>query len=199
MGQAQAAIDPPESVPKGSADDLLSQLAGEEVDRLLADADVQEPPPALANEKGAQVFGPDGGMKRAAPSTVAPAQSAAEDLIRADQATIDQILAAAEAPELPAPEAVSSEHESPTTAAERSALDEVAQDLALQARADDQCPEPIAERTPSPLLIKPLEILNAPMALLPAPVRDAIGKIAILTLFNSIAVILYVLLFRKTH
>ena len=46
------------------------------------------------------------------------------------------------------------------------------------------------------VLIKPLEWVNFPLADADASIRITIGKIAILTLFNAIAVIVYVLVFR---
>lgn len=46
------------------------------------------------------------------------------------------------------------------------------------------------------VLIKPLEWVNFPLADADASIRITIGKIAILTLFNAVAVIVYVLVFR---
>ena len=45
----------------------------------------------------------------------------------------------------------------------------------------------------------PLELLNAPFAAMPETFREVLGKVAILTLFNSVAVLAYVLLFRRHH
>jgi hypothetical protein len=42
-----------------------------------------------------------------------------------------------------------------------------------------------------------LESVNAPLIPLPDAVRDALGKVAILTLVNATAVLLYVLFFRR--
>jgi hypothetical protein len=49
------------------------------------------------------------------------------------------------------------------------------------------------------LLVQILEWINAPMRFLSDPVREAIGKIAILTTCNAAAVILYVMVFRRPH
>jgi len=54
---------------------------------------------------------------------------------------------------------------------------------------------PAADRVPIYVLI--LEWVNAPLARLPSAVRDAAGKIGILTLINAAAVLLYVLFFRR--
>ncbi len=48
-----------------------------------------------------------------------------------------------------------------------------------------------------PVYLKPLEWLNAPLDLLPQSVRDALGQIAILTLINAVAVLIYVFIFRR--
>jgi hypothetical protein len=49
------------------------------------------------------------------------------------------------------------------------------------------------------MYLKPLVWLNAPLLMLPEPIRDAIGKIALLTLFNAVALLGYVLMFRRHH
>lgn len=50
-----------------------------------------------------------------------------------------------------------------------------------------------------PLLVRVLEWINAPLAGLSDGVRTAIGKIAIVTTFNAVGVLLYVLIFRRHH
>jgi hypothetical protein len=54
-----------------------------------------------------------------------------------------------------------------------------------------------AASAPIPPLLRPLVWINAPFAALPDGVRDALGKVAILTLMNAIAVLAYVIVFRK--
>ena len=51
----------------------------------------------------------------------------------------------------------------------------------------------------APWYLKPLIWLNAPFAVLPEPVREALGKIGILTFANAIAVFAYLLIFRRHH
>lgn len=48
-----------------------------------------------------------------------------------------------------------------------------------------------------PLLVRVLEWINAPLAGLSDGVRMAIGKVAIVTMFNAIGVFVYVMLFRR--
>jgi hypothetical protein len=44
-----------------------------------------------------------------------------------------------------------------------------------------------------------LELLNAPMRGCSEDLRQGIGKIALLTVFNAAAVLIYVLIFRHGH
>src|SRR5437762_13293359 len=99
MGQAAVELPDPLTktpAPATSADDLLSQLAGEEIDRLLKEAEVEPAPSsAAAVEQAAprvdpapraqpsissdtkeivEVFSPDGEVRQATVPTVAAAQ-----------------------------------------------------------------------------------------------------------------------------
>ncbi|HYE19400.1 MAG TPA: hypothetical protein VEA69_13200 [Tepidisphaeraceae bacterium] len=48
-----------------------------------------------------------------------------------------------------------------------------------------------------PMLVRVLEWMNAPLAGLSDGVREGLGKVAIVTTLNAVAVLLYVLIFRK--
>jgi hypothetical protein len=48
-----------------------------------------------------------------------------------------------------------------------------------------------------PLYLRPLEWLSAPLEACPETLREVIGKVAIVTLVNALAVLAYVLLLRK--
>jgi hypothetical protein len=56
-------------------------------------------------------------------------------------------------------------------------------------------PEPKVGR--DPILFRVLELANYPLLACSDAAREAVGKIALLTLFNSVAVLVYVILFRK--
>src|SRR5579884_4220166 len=294
MGQATVDLpDPLEQPPASSpanTDDLLAQLAGEEIDRLLAEADAEAAPPAAAAEPQliapvlppppepptpatdaasaeAPAVVPAPQMIAAEPTAVelpgppdVPARPAAVEVplppAAAEQAldaavaaqlgdaigAADQPVTAAvplppatQSPPPPSPlevaaaardvdeaiaaaaPAVVDEHEakleavapaasevqnSPaepvdpeasTSAAERGGLNAAQPDAAM---AELQA-EFLEDDRPLPFWLKPLEWLNAPIDLLPETLRDIIGKIALLTLFNAVAVFIYVLFIRK--
>jgi hypothetical protein len=196
----QAAVDLPDPLAKApapatSADDLLSQLAGEEIDRLLADSEQSVP---ADSADAVKVFGADGEMKQASlPAEAPPA--------KLDQQAIDQVLDPHVAPQLaPAKQVAvtaSTIVETGTSPAERSALEGVTEALDAKAAGESKPDAKIiaTESTDLPVILKPLKVISLPLSLFPAGVRDLVGKIAILTLFNAIAVLIYVLMFRTAH
>jgi transcription elongation GreA/GreB family factor len=84
------------------------------------------------------------------------------------------------------------------SAAERDALS--LSDLAAEAdAAAEQDAAEAAERAAEGRLapaIRLLELMNAPLSFIPDAMRDALGKVAILTLVNALAVLIYVLFVR---
>jgi hypothetical protein len=159
MGQAAVDLpDPlekPKAAPMSSADDLLAQLAGDEIDRLLADADTgKEPTPAVGVIE-------------------VPA------------------LSAAPAPVVEEAKAEIIQPEAHTGGLERAALaaEELAQERVQLPDLDGDVP----------LILKPLVWMNLPLERFPEQVRETIGKIAVLTMVNAIAVLAYVIIFRRHH
>lgn len=256
MGQATLDLPDPLSQPAhGSAvnaDDLLSQLAGDEIDRLLAEAEVERPEedaatPALAapinappsteealnqelDELHSALQEPDATPAGEEPRSAGQASSKTDlstpeskaqlstelnqlfdainnpepstppaDLPAAAQA-LDQDLSASAAQSLPKTEEAAppaaTENISPV---EKSTLDpapEQSEELAATAALLESI-EPTSPPAPLPIWLRPLEWLNAPLAGLSDSARSALGKAALITLFNAIVVLLYVLLFRK--
>ena len=184
MGQAVADLpDPIESASPAeaqSADDLLSQLAGDEIDRLLAESDGEAAPP----------------VKPAAP--VAPAASAAATAPPAPAASVDldAVLETAAAARLTSMSSV----ESSSPKSERSALQGVAP-APVVAPPADRSPHielgDCAHRVP--LILRPLEWLSSPLDPWPDQLREILGKIGLMTLINALAVLAYVLLVRRHH
>jgi hypothetical protein len=167
MGQSTVELpDPlqstgPEPGAAKSADDLLSQLAGDEIDRLLAENESEPTAAAPA--------APDG-----APSPAAV--PAAVDL--------DAVLKTAAADRSPP--------------AEKQALHAPASQPVAKL---DNSPQielgPAPKRLP--LFLRPLEWLSSPLDPWPDQFRDILGKAGLITLINALAVLAYVLLFRKHH
>jgi len=196
MGQAAAAPntlpDPQDPAPAtaASADDLLAQLAGEEIDRLLAESDEERPQPVIAPTPvpGATpqlVTGP-------APEPSASVAATSIDTVEAMGDQLDALLKEIETPQ-PAPADAPAAMKSigqlgATTNNEVNAL--LGEQVGASAAMVD-------DGSPLPVYVRALEVLNSPFASMPNSLREAFGKIAILTLFNSVAVLVYVLIFRR--
>jgi hypothetical protein len=261
MGKPSAdlpeSLDTESPVSAEKVDDLLAQMAGEEIDRLLSDAESpresapqpaspaasdqpvvqqldalfsapQEPPAAARPTRSTM---PVAEVKPAAP---APSEAAVGDdevskqlndlfsdtepsgeAPKGDSASTAAALTA----DTPAPVAAtmprvaeatgdsvptidpSLEIEASTTSEERAAL------TAMESAPADpedplglQLPEGGDEgRGLADVAIKPLEWMNTPWGGVPDQFRDLVGKIALLTLFNATAVLIYVFLFRHHH
>jgi hypothetical protein len=255
-----------------SADDLLSQLAGSEIDRLLAEADVERtgapasaekdpaaPPPwqppaipeielqasplaqiAIENpiapltspqdevsaELDALFAELNNPRPKKAPAPPAPAP------VQPQAATPDQTTRAVAAPDPAAGiSAINTNTPVRTSAAddeellayvngvdEAHSLDASAADIAAESAgapvaamiesSAHGAPTNLASAVdvdeastpaPLPLILRPLEWINAPFNAIPDALRAALGKVAIATLINAVAVLLYVILFRARH
>jgi hypothetical protein len=241
----QAAVDLPDPLDTSSAraprtradaDDLLSQLAGEEVDRMLASAgetptsspsgvEVAAPRPspvesddivdgAIVGEKPpvAKIAIPQATIvtpkepqhvvaRKASPFADAapvvvtpdvPAGSIDEALAKQASALV-QVGKQENSPEPGAAPAAPDAGDSAVAVAAELDADHKQNVVKLSELASAAKPDAVA---PSPIYYRPLIWANAPFAALPDPLRDALGKVAILTLLNSLAVIAYVLLLR---
>jgi hypothetical protein len=188
MGQAALDLpDPlqsPPQAPQTSTDELLAQLAGDEIDRLLSEADGSEPraaaapfhvaPPAEPGEEPQpqEAVPPiQAGQAAPEPSVIEQEVTAELDALFSAAVEKDKAREAADA---------ATEH---TSAAERAGLAEAP----AVARDDD---------APLPFYLRPLEWLSAPLMIFPPGVRDLIGKAAIVTLLNATAILIYVLVVR---
>jgi hypothetical protein len=162
-----------------NTDELLSQLASSEIDRLLAEADGN---PAPTDAKPSQDSSVANGSERAALLEAAGFES--------------------NAPAPAPPPADSPADAAPPMEDERAALLHAAgfespTDLGLQAKtnpaedADAQDPDHL------PIYLKPLVWINAPLDACPPVIRPMLGKVGIVTLLNALAVLTYVIFFRK--
>jgi hypothetical protein len=264
MGQAAVDLPDPLDQPPTSlagTDDLLAQMAGDEIDRLLAESGVEPAAPAMPPKAQAAATPPPNPTESAAesrgpasraPVVVESAATEADDVIAADapplspaqlesDAELDALLdemsraerdglggtpppppqsVAAPAPPVPAPakpaervaEVAPARSQLPASAAAMTTL--VGTDAAdaseslmssaerdalslsdLGAATDAASPDAGGADRPS-LMVRVLEFLNAPLMFVPDGVRDLLGKVAILTLVNALAVLIYVLFFR---
>jgi hypothetical protein len=220
MGQATLELPDPlersgpvSNAPTGDTDELLSKLAGEEIDRLLA-ADEVERVAGADKKKGKG--GPAGPTKGAAATEDAKLSKQIDELLTtlgptpATKPSPMTDVAAASPPRAEAqPVPAAAPPTSPvvtdpapsgdlpriedTTAAERAALvDPLAEVIAAEEAA-----QPARDFGPVPPLLKPLVWLNIPVARCPDIVLNAIGKAAIVTLVNAVLIIGYVLIFRR--
>ncbi len=244
----QAAVDLPETpdaapAPLTSADDLLAQMAGAEIDRMLAESDAelgkQEPAnPAAEHNLGgaaAQVPADEAELNKLLESATADAKEAADALSEPAPATAPAVSPATPqtpaddyashmdalfkelngnanaSPAAPAKPAAPPPGDAPAAHASTPAPAKIAPPLtteqattvAERAALAQPVPEPAqetlstqADEKPS-LVVRFLEILNSPFAACPDVLRDTLGKVAILTLMNSIGVLLYLYLFRR--
>jgi hypothetical protein len=94
------------------------------------------------------------------------------------------------------PAALVVDHDDDMSDRERNALDLDA-DSSPRAALANLAGMDLADDEPAPLWLRPLMWLNAPLDQCPEAVRELIGKIAILTIFNAIAVMIYVVFFRR--
>lgn len=226
MGQATVdlpdpleALAPPghslAAAPAGaSADDLLSQMAGEEIDRLLSEADANPAPPSPAPDSSVNVSKAENsalGMDEATLAALDKSLNATVDNA-ALQSQIDALFKelGGEGGAAPALMADVSELVADAAAVDvdgksdeplQSQLDSLFQQLVQAPVAAEAGPNaPAAERADAPrwltLVEKPLEWINAPFAGLSEELRQTLGKVAVVTCLNSLAVIIYVLLFR---
>jgi hypothetical protein len=229
MGQTTAEIleSQQKDATASKADDLLSQLAGNEIDRLLAEADVT-PPPAAASEATEVSELPEPPTASALPPPEAMKKEAELGL----EAELDHLLADLKGD---APKPASETPPPPAEAEERAALLEAAGFDKSQSPAAEPAPVPPASDVPVgsersallaaagfenadgspispepetsaaaestvpqiPFFMRPLIWINAPLANSPTAVRQMLGGAAIVTLLNALAVLVYVLVFRK--
>ena len=125
---------------------------------------------------------------------------------RPDAQDLAQAALAAEARDAATPD----DHESdePMSAAASALAAELDAELSEHAPADPdprpaavvtaETPEsPAGKPSGTPLWVRPLVWLNAPLSALPSPLRDAMGKIGLVTTLNAAAILLYVAVIRR--
>lgn len=211
----------------GSPDDLLSQMADEAIDKLIADSekgtsaasspadpvspanDEKDPPapvaelqteldsvfdkldqsadPSPASEPAAEAPSDASGLELVEPPALEPQPAEPEP------SPPGHPVPSIETPPPPAPEQPAIE---PPPAEPRGRSPDV---KALLDEAVATAPRASGESVAGSILLLPLRLLNAPFGGLGDRTRDALGQIGIVTLLNAIAVLVYVLWFRRGH
>ncbi len=185
-----------------STDELLSQLASSEIDRLLAEAEngtaakeAPTPPPAAEAPKPAEpetaAPAPVAQTPVAEPPAAAPPAAAAEASERS--ALLEAAGFEANKPEAASPP--------PETQSERSAILEAAgfESVEESAAASAMAAEVAGGEDSDyvPIYLKPLVWINSPLESYPSVLRKMLGSAGIVTLLNALAVLTYVFFFRK--
>lgn len=208
MGQAAVVdlpdpLNPPPAAPAdavATTDDLLARMAGEEIDRLLAEHDGERPASASLPPS------------RAVPALQPPTASAPAD-VKAKPDPVKSLLGElandpAERDPLAGLLSVDTRASQPPEGKSVAELldEEIAADEARAAlssaglNAEEEADAGIdapAAAVPAPLRV--LAWVSSPLDSFPDHVRELIGKVAILTSVNALAVLIYVLFFRQHH
>jgi hypothetical protein len=171
-----------------SADELLSQLASSEIDRLLSESEGNPPAPATpaAAEVAASAEVVTEGSERAALLEAAGFESP-------NPAPAEPVK-----PEPPAAPALPMEDERAAllkAAGFESADAPAANPPAANPPAAN--PQAVQNADHVPIYLKPLVWINAPLDACPAIVRKMLGSAGIVTLVNALAILTYVCLFRR--
>jgi len=209
--------DPLDSTPTSASanpDDLLAQMADEAINKLMAEAEKDDLPVRMPPRAPVQAV-PEPIAEVSAPPEPPPAAPSIESTLDAAVAQAKQVSEPVESRHTESPH-----NESALTSPPSPQPVEVSEDsIALLGTTDDVVlpteehavpssaadvkallAEPVHhDRAGASVVLLPLRIVNAPFAVLGDRVRNAVGQIAIVTLINALAVLAYVLIFRRHH
>lgn len=219
--------DPLDSTPTSASanpDDLLAQMADEAINKLMAEAEKDDLPVRTPPRAPVQAV-PEPIAEVPAPPEPPPAAPSIESTLEAAVAQAKQAsepidLPLDDSPHIESPRTESPQSDSPLTSPPSPQAADVSEDsIALLGTTDDvvlpteehavpsSAPdvkallaEPVHhDHAGASVVLLPLRIVNAPFAVLGDRVRNAVGQIAIVTLINALAVLAYVLIFRRHH
>jgi hypothetical protein len=195
--------DQPAATAQGAAAEAAPEVdLGAGIDALFSQLKLDDPVVEPADVITSSVE-----QRASAPAPASPkssAQPVAKSVIEMDEADIlaanivadEAMHAIASAPAV-APDSA----ESATAEADLADLEAAAEKNELSAPILHE--EPDRDETvsqsdrPASFLVRVLELFNAPMSACPESVRESVGKIAVITLVNAVAVLAYVLIFRR--
>jgi hypothetical protein len=186
-----------------STDELLSQLAASEIDRLLAEADGNSAPDekaskALAAEVEASLpessFPADSDAKASGSERAALLQAAGFESAEATAVMKENSSSQDAGPKDPTP--VEDERSAVLHAAGFESPAEMGlESKELIGEVDEAGSSKLSDHLP--FYLKPLVWINVPLDSAPEIVRQMLGKVGVVTLINAIAVLTYVIFFRK--
>jgi hypothetical protein len=172
-----------------AADPAQSEAAPEPAapSTALAQADVEELDARVAQELNSLFTELDSDKPASAPAQPTPAPAPAA-VVAATEVAAAAVLAAT--PATPS-DPVAQAHE-----LEKQLLGKTLMD-ALGAPAEAESATSRLKSINLSFLLRPLEWINAPLSACSDTVREALGKVAIMTLINAMAILLYVLFLRS--
>ncbi|HET6248456.1 MAG TPA: hypothetical protein VFE47_12210 [Tepidisphaeraceae bacterium] len=193
--------------PPLGADDMLAQLAGDEIDRLLAEAETDAPPKIAPAPKPPPPADPAEPVV-AAITEDPPASAAAAEPVEPFAAVAEEKSSEPAPPPPAEPSAVASESPAPAVdaqAAPPAAPQPAAPATEPAATEAASAPElksailqldPADDIRPPSLLTRILDLILSPFDAIPDGLLNAIGKVGMVTLVNALALILYVVVVR---
>ena len=175
-------LDPFDNAPQlplGNADEIISQLAGEDIDRLIGPDEQWQPDDS----------------PRAASSNTSHASESVEHLTAQLDEVFEQIRRQDLSP--PAPIIDSSEPEPITLPEPVLAMRRTDEAEANEIESRRSLLGPL-ESPPMPMVLRPVAWLNAPVAQLPGGAKLAVSVVSLVSLIGSVAALVYVLMLRQS-
>ncbi len=210
-----------------SPDDLLSKMADQAISQLIENTEKGIAPSPLPNQVATSEASPSINESPPALATEADEKRAMDQILSSGESSeLDQkdAPASAEQQKSDPPKPEESEAAKDVQSQLDNVLSELKSDpppppspepqplVTQQTNTQEYAPEsredikalfepaaaPVKHRKPAPeFLVKPLEWMNVPFNSLPDTIRDTLGQIGIVTMINALAVLLYIILFRR--
>ena len=163
-----------------NADELISQLAGDDIDRLIG-PDEHWQPQATPREP-------------ALPLTAAPEVASVEDLA----AELDQVFEQIRTQQLPPPPPqIDTSEPEPITLPEPVLAMRKYDEVDPHEKASRRSLLDPLEEAPLPMILRPMAWINAPVAQLTGKSRLAVSLVSVISFVGSVAAFVYVMMLRR--